>query len=429
MRTSIRSLGALMLAVLSAALPAAAQSLSADDLVDRALEVKWAGGADAHRELVMLGSSILPTIMARLDAMPVNGISGIPAGPEFELLSDVLAELPRPDVHRALAPDEDVAEEARCARIGAVSRFGLAADVNLLISLAGPCEEMGPITRAVQTCAEQMHRRSTSSFRGIASTYLKASMPLRESLLRGVASVARLDSVEVLADLLDLAPDLDPLILSSIGRIGSLDPLEVSERVRAQVRRLLELEHDDSRLREAALVAGRLEDALAMNTLVELLNSPSSGVRGNAHWSLQHVSGLPLDDDYFRWLTWLRGNELWWAEDWPSVRAALRGGDRSETCEAIREIAGRRYRRHELAQELLHVLRRTDDDVMVGYACLALTALDSPVARDSLVDLLLDDRDIIRLRAHEALTSITELDLPPEADLWRAALKNTDLES
>ncbi|QDU65517.1 hypothetical protein [Engelhardtia mirabilis] len=423
-----RAAAGTLLALIALALPSAAQSKSADELIDRALQTTASATDDAHRELVALGKSILPTVLARLDRLASNPVSGQPEGAEFELLSEVLAELPRPDVHRALEPEPEITGTARCARIGALSRFGLSAEVNLLIALAGPCERAGPVTRAVQACAERMHRRSASSLRGIASTYLRASMPLREALVRGISAVARLDSVEVLADLLDLAPELDPLILSSIGRIGSLDPLEISERVRSQVRRLLDLEHDDRRLGEAALTAGRLEDPLALDTLVHLLESPSAAVRGNVHWSLQHVSGLPLEDDYFRWLTWLRANERWWAEEWPAIRAALRGGGRSETCEALREIAGRRYRRHDLAQEVLHVLRRSDDDVLLGYSCLALTALDSPIARESLIELLLDDRELVRTRALEALRHITSLDLPADIEAWRTALSMTALE-
>lgn len=421
-RRTMLSTGLAALAAWSTIAAGATAQSRADELLDAALAAQAVGVDEPQLALVEAGTSVLDGLVARLDALRPSPAAGIPEGPEFELIAIVLEALPRPEVQRALEPETDTDDSARCARIGALSTFGTAADLNLLIALAGPCEQDGRLTTAVETAVAAIHRRSPATFRGIASVFLTASWPLREAIVRGIGAVQRLDSVEALADLLDLAPPLDPLILAHLGRIGSLEPLAVSERVRGRVRRLLDLEHEDPRLREAALVVGRLEDSLALDRLITLLGSESTGVRGNAHWSLRHVSGLPIGPDRIRWLTWLRSNERWWAEDWPQTRAALRGGDRADASEAIRTVAGRRYRRHELAQELLHVLRRSDDEVLVAYTCLALASLDSPVAYSALVELLDDGRTLIRQRAHDALRSLTGIDLPADAAQWHEAL-------
>lgn len=417
-----RRTAALALAALVGLAPtAAAGAEEADTLIARAIERAEAGDGAAHRELAGAGRAILPELVARLDQLRPSR-SGVPEGAEVEVIARALGLLPTADVHRALAPTAETTDGVRIARIGAVSAYGLPSEVGLLIVLAGPAERPGPVTRAVQTCVERMHRRSTAAFKSLGRTFLDASMPLREAIVRGVAAVDRLESVAILANLLDLAPPLDPLILTSIGRIGSQFPAAVPDRVLGQVRRLLELGDDDPRTREAALVAGRLEDYLALDALIDLLDSEVGGTRRNAHWSLQHVSQIPLEADRYRWMTWLRSNEIWWADSWPQIREALRGGDRSETCEAVREVAGRRYRRHELAREVTRVIDRSDDEVMLTYACLALQSLGSSLAGRHLVDLLDDPRESVQDHAHGALRSLFGLELPPDSGQWRTAI-------
>jgi HEAT repeat protein len=195
----------------------------------------------------------------------------------------------------------------------------------------------------------------------------------------------------------------------------------VDPRVAEAVRAAIDSEEPAAR-REAVNAAAQLADYEAVGALIRRLEDEHPGVRDNARRALEQLSRLRLGPEVQRWRVWHELNRRWWNADWPALRRELLTGDHETVIEALRSVAGRRYRHHEIAAVVVRVLDRTEEPLLLRYACLTLAALDSRPAAAALVPLLDDPRPTVRESAHECLLRLTELDLPADAELWSARL-------
>jgi len=228
---------------------------------------------------------------------------------------------------------------------------------------------------------------------------------LRLDLVRALGSQAHPDSIDVLAGFLDRDANLEVTLLSQLSRVaGAVDVLP-STQARMRVRLRLTATGAAVR-REAAAVLGRFNDYESVQDLIELLDDPDRGVRGNAHWSLRHITGKPLDDTSKLWVRWFEAESEWWREKAPDLLDQLGSSQTAEIVGALNQIGRKRLFRDELATEVELLLTHEDPEV-IRMACSVLTSLKSRVPLPGLVRLLEHPVEAVRESAQLALNRIT----------------------
>jgi len=201
-------------------------------------------------------------------------------------------------------------------------------------------------------------------------------------MLDALAANASREGLVALGRLLEGVEPSSGLLLVAIGRMARTVPAPHDPQLRASVRWILERD-GGSGFREAVLCAGALDDELAVEPLIGLLEHENPGVRLDALWSLERITGTKLGPRKERWTNWCREQELWWdnhararLEDLGSRDGAVRGA-------ALNELLRRRFPRHPLARglaEKLEVLKGAD----FQQACATLEGLGSPAALEPL---------------------------------------------
>jgi len=205
--------------------------------------------------------------------------------------------------------------------------------------------------------------------------------------------------------------------LSEIQRASSL-ACEHDEELLAILRESLRSRSEEA-LADVALTLGRFEDSEAVPQLIELLAHATPGVRTNAHWSRMRISGLQLVPDQTRWQRWHQEELAWWESSWPTAFLQLQSGQNTAVRLALLELGRHRFRRDRLARAVAVGLT-AEERTIVQLACAVLTQLGSRAAVGALVDALEHPDDEARQSAWKCLRGLTGLELPAEAEAWRA---------
>lgn len=340
---------------------------------------------------------------------------GLLASPGAALLSRALAGLELQRLEQ-LFTTETGTDLRRAGLTTLLHVDGLDA-LDLAIDLARDPGQGPPMAGALESVATSLHRRSERVGAGLPHRIRAVELPLVEPLIRALVAVEGPRTTERVAELLGHHTACDPLLLSNLTRLVGPDPELADERVRRAAGPLLASPDAEVR-REAATAVGRLEDFDAVPDLIDALEDPHGGVVHNAVWALERLSGLRLGAERDRWRVWWTLNQRWWDEQWPGVRASLRVGDLQETTEALRSLGGRRFRRHAIASEVARILGDTDDEHLLIYTCLTLSALDSVAAAPRVARLLADPRQPVRDAALSCLRELTGVELPGDPALW-----------
>jgi hypothetical protein len=162
-----------------------------------------------------------------------------------------------------------------------------------------------------------------------------------------------------------------------------------------------------------------MEDVEAFPEVLALLEDDSAGVRENAYWALQHMSGRKLPAVTERWSRWHEAELEWWDQEAPAQLAAVGMGSEAERVKALSELSSHRLFRHELARELTWFLEQPEPK-LARLVCSTLAGLRSPVPGPELVALLDHDDADLRHQAWMALRAITGEDLPQDQEPWAA---------
>lgn len=188
-------------------------------------------------------------------------------------------------------------------------------------------------------------------------------------------------------------PELvNAIALGARGMRGPFD-LRTREAVRAR------LDEEGARgFREAVLCTGWLEDEGATYQLARLLRSPHPGVRADAVWSLQRITGARHGTDPLRWARWLAAERDWRAQHMPRLLEQLSGPSAVARAAALNELARHRFPRHELAEGIAAGLIYLEGPLFVS-ACEVLRQLGSAAALDGLGRLALGARSEPEVRA------------------------------
>ncbi len=243
---------------------------------------------------------------------------------------------------------------------------------------------------------------------------------LRASCVRSVARLPAADSARWLARCVQRAGDVRPEAVARLGRMALEVPVPLPEEARHAVRALLD-GADRPALQPAIIAAGRLHDTAAVPALIACLGDASVGVRADAAWALERISGLHFDRNAELWRDWFAREAQWWREDGEQAAAALQAGDRAARTQTLLAIGSRRAWRDQLAS-LAAVALHDEDPGIAVLAAQVLATLDSKAGVPPLLQALGRGEDEVVKAACSALRSITGKDLPPEPASWRAAI-------
>ena len=385
------------------------------------------------KELAGLGGQALPGLFAALSAR--FEAHDAPPAPEAlrererarEMLTLALELFPpervRAELVRELRPPTSFGE--RRAAVHLLARRGRAQDVGLLLALAPPAGSDEQRAREEQRVLElalgEVLQRDLGGYAVLEDAFAACETPLKECVVRAVGRVGAPQGLALLARVIERDR---PLAITALCAIEALDEsrlLPVDEQLAAAVRRLI-ADKDPQLLPKAVLLAGRLHDAESIPHMISLLDDENRGVRTNAHWSLQHITGLKLRPASSRWIVWYRDEERWWRGDSARAFQRLQSPDPLEVRSALAEIARQHSRRHELASAVTRALDSPDASI-VSMACYVLGALRSQNACQALLGCLTHADPRVRDSAWQALVKITGRRLPLDAETWRRALR------
>lgn len=289
------------------------------------------------------------------------------------------------------------------------------------LSVASPSGRSEPTNQVVVKSLEQ-----TLSTRLLArprdARELEELMPrvhpgLRSAIIRAVGDAPSTEAADFLAKVLNDDPSMDLMVLAQLGRVVAVTREPCDPSVEARVTLHLNSTNPSLR-REACLVAGKLELFDCTGQLIDLLSDEDAGVRGNALWALERVTGKRMKAEPERWHRWHKSELHWWNLEASAAFGDLRTGEPHEVAAAIRELSGHRQFRHQITEELVLVLLQ-DEDHLVVQACAALLALRSGLAVPALRQALASESDVVRDGAWKALRGITgRLDLPADPAAW-----------
>ena len=245
--------------------------------------------------------------------------------------------------------------------------------------------------------------------------------PLWRTLASAVGRSREVAALGQLARLLTQDRELDGLLITQMGRLGTLADPAREWHVCFSVRGFLVDERPGVR-REAALTLGRLRDGESTEGLLELLDDENEGVRKSALWALREVSGRDLGEDPRRWRAWFIEELVWWDETYPTLLDVLREGTPEEIGPAVAELQLRALFRHTVAADLGELLSHEAPELRLR-ACVALRELGSLAPARALTAALEDTDPNVRARALEALRAISGLELGADRAAWVEALE------
>jgi hypothetical protein len=297
------------------------------------------------------------------------------------------------------------------AVIGVLAELGDSGDLVFIVKAARnappPAEGTGlerGVAEAVKTTFVRILERDPHAPAEMSSLGRSVSGEMRLLLVRAVDAWGGPGAADLLANLLVQRSDQIAVTLTCIGKQAERSPVPLTA-VAEQVRPFLEHADDEVAL-AAAECAGKLADFDALPRLFDLLESDEPGLRENAHWACRNITGLPLRPDPEAWREWYAEEMQWWDEVLPELLDDLRDPEPQVVLAAIAQIATRRQRRDELAQDLVVVLTHTDPQVR-RLTCASLRRLGSVLVLEELEQRLLDDDEGVREEAGKAFEALS----------------------
>ena len=401
-RATGRSGGAALVAalLLAGSVPGQAAHPAPSD-VPSILERSRRTPAQTAAELARLGSGAIPAMLEALASTRDESTR--------EAVFLALRQLPILDLraHLKRRTGEPMPDELRRAMIEVLGRCGNAFDLETMVRAATGAASTGEedgVARTLELAAGRLLDRDGSTYARVAALAPASTAEVRDALFAAVAARECPESLHVFARVAREAPELAPLALAHLARGATRAPRPVDPEIVHGVREILD-DPSAPGLPEAALAAGLLDDHDSIPRLIALVDDPRAGVRANAEWSLETLSGLDLRGGPDRWTAWYREEEAWRREAWPKLELDLASGVEDRIAFALESIAGRRCHRHELARAVARLLRNEDPGI-VALACDTLRLLRSSAVRADLEACLDHGAPAVREAAASALAEI-----------------------
>jgi HEAT repeat protein len=318
-----------------------------------------------------------------------------------EALESMPSSAVLPSLRAAASDPEDIDSAGRTSWIDAFAVHGTLGDLDLVLDLTDELAADSRLHRSLANYITAIATRDGRTPDRVARRLFQVESVHSAPLIQGLAMTGDPRALTTLASLLHDHPELDAVLLLQLGNGAEVAQAELPERLVTCARPFLQ-DLDTSLVREAATASGRLGDLGAIPELVELLEHPSKPVAESAHWSLKRLTGLSFRADARRWQSWLVLEQRWWDEVFPGVENGLASDDHGEVFAALSKALTHRLYRDEVARAILPLLGDADP-ALVGYACMALGQLGSPLARVELEGLIESTTPEISTAASSAL--------------------------
>jgi hypothetical protein len=336
----------------------------------RRVEARSTSAESAGRELAGLGADIVPVVLRVLDG---GVLPGEPEGlePEREaILLSALTRLDRTTVVERLTERFDAGALGAETALRVLGAVGHARDLDLLCRVADDAS-----AHATEAAVARILVRDDGAWALVQRKIRDGSPEITACLLGAVSSLSSPRGLQLFDELLGLLPALDHALVSHIGTLGAKVPWAADERLRAKVREQLRAT-DTQLVRGAAMTLGALEDSGAMETLLELLESDSTPVRGAAHWALKRITRLELPNDSRRWRSWYTTECHWFEASGSRLLDRLHRLDGPWAFRALEELSAHRFKR-DLVSFRIEALLVHADPIRRKQACVALGRLAS----------------------------------------------------
>lgn len=225
--------------------------------------------------------------------------------------------------------------------------------------------------------------------------------------------------VELLLSLFERRPVLRNPAMTQAGRLGPSTITPVQEAFAERARDWL-VHGSNTQSRTAAVYLAQVADETSVPVLIDLLGAESQGVRDNALFALQKLSGLTYPPKAEFWRLWYEGELEWFRKQSRRMPDELTCANDSRVAKAVQDIAKRRLRRNELANWLLLVEDHPKPHLRT-LVCHALAQIGSKRPIPDLIRLLEDPEEHVRVAAQGALRAITGQDHGPSPEDWSSS--------
>lgn len=420
-------------APLAAARPAAVQA-QAGRALNQLLRQSREPGSPSRRELLeqieLLGPDAQAPALQILLHRSIPGLDGAPAQvlsePQRDLVLDALMRWPAaPTLERLegelLGPPSF---ERAWAALHVWGALGDGRQFLRGVELATPHLEgkkrRALLRDAVQVSVERLVRRRPGALADLLSGYRDVHRELRLPLLSGVGATGDARAAELLAHVLDSDEEHAPAALAQVQLIArSIDP-DAYRRLCDELRE--RLASDAPAVRIAALRAlGAQRDWRSVEAMLERLEADLEEERTSVLWALRRATGMEwhgIDS----WRAWHASEERWREERLDGVLERLASSAQRQVVAALEESATHPLFAEHTAPWAVDALR-SPSALVRRSAANALLRLDCPLALPALIDALEDEDAQVAQSAYAAVTALSGLTLPAQAEAWREALR------
>ena len=277
------------------------------------------------------------------------------------------------------------------------------------------------LLRTFEDSVGELLRREDGAVTRVRWGWGDAPEDVRSALLWALGQSAQPAAVDLLIEFLAWDEEDPSAVVACIDRLVSTEGVEISDELAPSLRKLL-AEEDSEVLKATCLALGRLFDSASVEPMIELLEHEDRGVRGNAHWSLQRITGKRFSEQPGPWRRWHGAELRWFEESGRQVVARLRASRRELAAAALQDVQRHPLFEAEFRRETIGALAHPAPEVR-ELACRVVATFEGRDALPSLVELLWDRSEPVTVAAHQALKRVTNLDLEPDPSLWRAALE------
>ena len=407
--------------------------------VDEILEGRDEGETEQaiRQKLLALGTDALPELIDLLMGVeaPAPGVAFADlvqqGGGHDELLLRTLESLPSESVVAAVRDytmtrlgDKDFDDQLQSMVI-----LGRVGDVDALepmfeiIARAEPVHLLRPtVQNKIEQPLSQILLRDPRCLRKLSAIIDDVQVELWPLLARAIGANMRHEGIDLLEGMLGHGAKLDGVVLEQLSRLDPRDWREHGGRTADILRKYLH--SADRRLRKQAVTSlGQLRYVDAFEDIIVLLDDIDRSVAQGAAHAVQSASGLSWKFSSEEWQTWFSGQQQWLQRIEAEVAPEVLDPEPHRAIRALRTLSERPVFRNRLSEIVAQATTHPDEGVVL-FACSSLSALDSPYALSSLVELLAHDSDAVRSAALESLELITGQELDPDHSAWRAWLES-----
>jgi len=395
--------------------------LSAKQMEDRAAELALLPGSIAGW-LDVRAANALPPVGGDGEPEPLSAI-------QDEMLARVAPRLAREEIllHVAERLTSKPEPAWRVAALDLLRGHGSASELELIVDLVrdadGKLPSEGPLVQAFQeTMVAIVHRDARIYGRlGWVSENAAALYP---SVVRSLGLAGDLEALPYLAGMLEERA-VSRIALQEIARLAPRAPRASRAGLADRVRPFLEAS-DKATLGHAIRALVALHDEKAVPELIAMVEQDGASARAAAYAALRELTRTSLPEQPARWKRWYEEEKRWLEQDSAAALDELGAADEARVVAAIRAISAHGLDRDRLAERIVQVLHEHTSAAVRAQACIALGRLGSRVGLATLAQALSDPDPAVGEHALGALRSITGLDLPWDANAWRAALRKEE---